>query len=130
MLALGKEKDELRIVNDQFGAPTYSCDVAKALWHIAKTVQKPGFKEWGLYHYTGQGPVNWYDFAAHIFTQHKKNGGKVPHNLIPVPSIAFPQKASRPSYSYMSCARIKKVFGLEQSDWKKGIRETLMLLFL
>jgi len=76
MLHLGKDRDDLSIVSDQVGCPTYAGDIAFALIEIAKQTQqeKVNGALWGLYHYNGDVPVSWYQFAKQIFiiaAQHK-----------------------------------------------------------
>lgn len=128
MLRLGAEKSELKIVNDQLGAPTYSQDIARAILCIAQKVQTPGFQDWGIYHYSGYGPVSWYDFACKIFEIYGKNCETVPKRIDPISSSAFFQKSERPRWSYMDAKRIENIFGLGRCDWENGIQDTLIIL--
>ncbi len=91
MLKLGQERDELTVVNDQIGAPTYTYDLAKLVIDMIQT------KEYGTYHVTNEGDCSWYEFACEIF---KQAGIKVKVN--PVTSEQYKSKAKRPSNSRMS----------------------------
>ncbi|MCB1721867.1 MAG: dTDP-4-dehydrorhamnose reductase [Rhodospirillales bacterium] len=128
MLRLGAEKDMLSIVDDQLGAPTYSGDVARAVLNVVQRLHNADFDDWGLYHYTGTGPVSWYDFAQEIFKQYGEVGGKVPKRITAVSSAEFPQKALRPKVSFMNMDRIEHIFEISPCDWKAGIEKTLNAL--
>ena len=91
MLNLAKNHDKLTVVNDQIGSPTYTVDLAKLLCDMALS------DKYGVYHATNEGICSWYDFACEIF---KQAGIKI--NVKPVPSTAFPTKATRPHNSRMS----------------------------
>lgn len=91
MLKLGQERDELTVVNDQIGAPTYTYDLAKLVIDMIQT------EEYGTYHVTNEGDCSWYEFACEIF---KQAGIKVKVN--PVTSEQYKSKAKRPSNSRMS----------------------------
>lgn len=91
VLSEQKKGNKLRIVNDQIGSPTYTVDLAKLLCDMALS------DKYGIYHATNEGICSWYDFACEIF---KQSGIKI--NIEPVPSTAFPTKATRPYNSRMS----------------------------
>lgn len=91
MLNLAKNHDKLTVVNDQIGSPTYTVDLAKLLCDMALS------DKYGVYHATNEGICSWYDFACEIFKQ-----ADIKINVEPVPSTAFPTKATRPHNSRMS----------------------------
>lgn len=91
MLNLAKNHDKLTVVNDQIGSPTYTVDLAKLLCDMALS------DKYGVYHATNEGVCSWYDFACEIFKQ-----ADIKINVKPVPSTAFPTKATRPHNSRMS----------------------------
>ena len=91
MLNLGKNRDSLTVVNDQFGSPTYTYDLAKLLVDMVET------EKYGIYHATNEGICTWYEFACEIFKQAGMN-----IKVAPVSASEYPAKAKRPSNSRMS----------------------------
>ena len=121
MLRFGKERDELRVVFDQVGSPTHAADLAKAVVDIIhKTVT--GDKEFvpGIYHYSNEGAISWYDFASHIL----KLAG-VDCKVTPVLSEEYPAPAPRPAYSVLNKGKIKEVYGLEIPYWYDSLKRML-----
>lgn len=121
MLRLARDRDALSIVGDQFGGPTYAGDIASALIDIANQVQK-GSTEWGIYHFSGEPHVSWFEFAQAIFqkAEDSKVLDKTPV-LTAITAIEFPTAAKRPENSKLDCSKIKAVFGIEASDWKMAL---------
>lgn len=106
ILRLARERDELKVVNDQFGGPTSAECIAEVLLQLA-TEHK---EHWGVYHYSGQPFVSWYEFAKKILEQSVKNGVLTKAPVVnPCGSDEFPIKAKRPKNSRLSC---EKIYGL------------------
>ncbi len=122
MLRLGKERDTLGIVGDQFGGPTYAGDIAAALIKIANEILKGRNDAFGIYHFTGQPYVSWFEFAQAIFTQaeSKKLLEKRPH-LNSIATTDYPTPAKRPANSRLDLSKIKQTFDIEPSDWQKAL---------
>lgn len=122
MLRLGKERDTLGIVGDQFGGPTYAGDIAAALIKIANEILKGRNDVFGVYHFTGQPYVSWFEFAQAIFTQaeSKKLLEKRPH-LNSIATTDYPTPAKRPANSRLDLSKIKQTFDIEPSDWQKAL---------
>lgn len=116
MLKLGAERDELNIIADQVGTPTYAIDLANAIFDIIKS----GSKVYGTYHYSNEGVTSWFDFAKAIFdishTQVKVN---------PIPGAAYPTKAARPAFSVMDKSKIKTTFNLDIPYWRDSLVECI-----
>jgi dTDP-4-dehydrorhamnose reductase len=112
MLRLAETKDEISVVNDQIGSPTYAGDLASFLLEI---INKPS-KDYGIYHYSNEGEISWYDFAVEIFKQHKKAV-----RVIPIPTSAYPTAAKRPTYSVMDLSKAKITFGNTIPLWKQRV---------
>lgn len=116
MLKLGREKDSLGIISDQFGCPTYAGDIANAI--ITMIREK---NDIGIYHFCGDEIVSWYEFAQRIFCQAKKN-----NKILKIPTInaistdQYPTAAIRPKYSVLSCNKIRAL-GIMPSDWNKSL---------
>ncbi|WP_145858684.1 dTDP-4-dehydrorhamnose reductase [Pedobacter suwonensis] len=112
MLKLGAERDELNIIADQVGTPTYAIDLANAIYDIIES----GETSYGIYHYSNEGVTSWFDFAKAIFdvsqTQVKVN---------PIPGSAYPTKALRPAFSVMDKTKIKETFNIEIPYWRDSL---------
>ena len=123
MLRLGSQRDQLGIVADQFGGPTYASDIAAALLTMAeKAVAAPATVSWGIYHFAGEPHVNWYQFALAIFdkaVEHKLLA-KAPQ-LNALTTADYPTPAKRPANSRLDCSKIFTEFGIQPSDWHKAL---------
>lgn len=119
MLRLSQDRDELKVVADQVGTPTYAPDLAKVLWQIAGSVDE----KYGLYHYSNEGVASWYDFAYAIFELSDTN-----IRLLPIKTEDFPTKAKRPPYSVMDKSKIKEQFNLVIPNWRDSLKVCLQRL--
>jgi dTDP-4-dehydrorhamnose reductase len=120
MLRLGKEREELSVVYDQVGTPTYATDLAVAILDL---LQK-GFSGYTLYHYSNEGVISWYDFAKAIFDL---SGIQIKLNAIE--SSEYPTPAKRPAYSVLSKKKIKEA-GILVPYWRDSLVECLKILNL
>jgi dTDP-4-dehydrorhamnose reductase len=112
MLKLGADRDELSIIADQIGSPTYAIDLAGAILDIIESEKNA----YGVYHYSNEGAISWFDFARAIFDI---SGTVVKIN--PIPTSAYPTKATRPKFSVMDKSKIKEVFGIEVPYWRHSL---------
>jgi len=126
MLRLGAERNEISIVGDQVGCPTYAQDIAKSIVEILPNLKSR--KNNGLYHYCGDQPCSWYDFAIAIFDQKKANNLKIPNTISSIETSAYPTPAKRPAFSVLNCSKIENDFGVYPSNWHYGIREVIRKL--
>lgn len=117
MLRLGKEKEQLNVVFDQVGSPTYAADLAGAMLSVVVQAEKGRF-EAGIYHYSNEGVCSWYDFTVKIH----QLAGITSCNVLPVGSEAYPTRASRPHYSVLNKGKIKSVYNLEIPHWEASLR--------
>ncbi len=123
MLRLGATRNELSIVGDQFGGPTYAGDIANALIQIAKRITEGEAVEYGVYHYSGLPHVSWFEFADTIFDSALKQ--KVISNkpsLMSITTEQYPTPAKRPSNSCLSTNKITTAFSIETSDWQEVLK--------
>ncbi|PMH45955.1 dTDP-4-dehydrorhamnose reductase [Vibrio sp. 10N.286.49.B3] len=122
MLRLGASRDELGIVGDQFGGPTYAGDIANTLIQIAQRFEQGDDVESGVYHFSGLPHVSWFEFADAIFNQAVDQGviGKKP-KLNSLTTEQYPTPAKRPSNSKLSTEKIENEFSIEASDWLKAL---------
>ncbi len=116
MIRLGKERSELGVIFDQIGTPTYAHDLA----HVIMTVVRKGIVP-GVYHFTNEGVISWYDFAKAI---HRIAGIKTCH-VRPLHTAEYPTPARRPHYSVLDKTKIKKVYGIEIPYWEESLKDCL-----
>lgn len=117
MIRLGKERDEIKVVNDQIGSPTYARHLAQLILHI---LPKISYFQGEIFNYTNEGSCSWYEFAQEIFTISQS---KV--KVTPIQSSQYPTKAARPSYSVLDKTKIKKEFGRDIPGWSAALKECL-----
>ena len=124
MLRLGAEKNELNIVEDQYGCPTYAQDIAHATAVILSSGELDD-STYGVYHFVGNMPCSWYDFADNIFSQARLRGLKTPSILNPIKTVNYPTPAIRPCYSVLDASKVEQTFRLRASTLDDGIRRVL-----
>ncbi|SFQ34022.1 dTDP-4-dehydrorhamnose reductase [Parafilimonas terrae] len=139
MLRLMKERRELNVVSDQFGSPTYAKDLAEAIIQIVSN-ERPsvsgrkteedahssqltahGFP--GIYHFSNEGDISWYDFAVAI-----RDIKQLDCAVNPIPTSAYPTPAKRPAYSVFDKTKIVNTFNIQLKDWKDSLKECLSKL--
>lgn len=122
ILNLLKTKDEIKVVEDQIGSPTYSPDLAGI---ILKCIDCKT-QGYGTYNFSNTGRCSWYEFACEIYRRGREAGLIVKDvKLIPVDTAEFPRPASRPAYSLLDKDKIKKELGINIRDWKDALRDFL-----
>ncbi|WP_029209626.1 dTDP-4-dehydrorhamnose reductase [Aquimarina agarilytica] len=117
MLKLGTEREQLNIIDDQLGSPTYAKDLAFVILSILSNIKNT---EVEIYHYTNEGVCSWYDFAKTIFEINNINC-----NVKPIPSLFYKTKATRPHYSVLNKQKIKEKFSIEIPYWKDSLEDCL-----
>jgi len=117
MLRLMSEKEEINIVSDQVGSPTYAKDLAETIMKIISECREAGSEPpGGIYHFSNNGIISWYDFAIAI---KELTGSHCKIN--PVTTSQYPTPAKRPAYSGLNKAKIQQVFGIELKNWKESL---------
>lgn len=118
MLRLAITNDQIRVVDDQFGTPTYAADLATGLAEIAAQIlSHPDDIQWGTYHLTNSGETTWCGFAREIFKCSTSENAPSPR-IIGITTEEYPTPAARPAYSILDCASTKEHFGVDLPDWK------------
>ncbi|MDR0456006.1 MAG: dTDP-4-dehydrorhamnose reductase [Treponema sp.] len=126
MLRLMNERDEIKVVNDQRGSPTWTFDLASAVLAFIKNVDAGKDIPFGIYHYTNEGNITWFDFAKEIFRQGREGGQIVKDCAVkPCTSAEYPAKVKRPVYSMLDKSKIKAALGIEVPAWEKSLTEFL-----
>ena len=113
MLRLMKERESVNVVNDQLDSPTYAADLARAILTIATS--NLGGKE-GIYHYSNDGLISWFDFAVAIKEFSASNC-----TVNPIPTSAYPTPAKRPAYSVFDKTKIDRTFSILIVNWKSSL---------
>ena len=125
MLRLGRERDSLGIVADQYGAPTAAADIAAALITIVRRHTPEQLAERaGIYHYCGSPYASWFEFAETIFAEAAAQGvlAKIPA-VKPIATADYPTPAKRPADSRLDCGKIRVVFGIGPCDWHSALSD-------
>ncbi|MFB8797965.1 MAG: dTDP-4-dehydrorhamnose reductase [Microcoleus sp.] len=123
MLRLGKEREEIRVVADQVGSPTWTGDLAAAISQIIPRIQPEIF---GTYQYTNSGVCSWYDFAIAIFEEAEKLGFPLKvKRVVPITTSEYPTPAKRPAFSVLSSVKISALLGTHPPHWRQGLRQML-----
>jgi dTDP-4-dehydrorhamnose reductase len=118
MLRLGSERDEVKVVFDQVGTPTYAADLANAIIEIIRISEKDSAKFIpGVYHYSNEGVISWYDFAKAIFEIQELDC-----EVHPVLSVEFPTRAKRPHFSVLNKSKIRDNFGFKIPYWRDSLK--------
>ncbi len=123
MQRLLQEREELKVVGDQIGAPTWAGSIALATAQLIER-WKQGNQHWGTYHLSCQGETSWFGFASAI-AERLKAEGKPCARLIPIPSSAYPTPAPRPLNSRMDCTRLQADWGVVLPDWHAALQDCL-----
>ncbi|MFT3936679.1 MAG: dTDP-4-dehydrorhamnose reductase [Chitinophagaceae bacterium] len=117
MMRLMKERESLNVVNDQVGSPTYAADLATFIISIVEATTNDS-KNWtpGIYHYSNEGIISWYDFAVAI-----RNGINSKCAVNPIPTAMYPTPAKRPAYSAMDKSKVKRVYNAIVPQWQESL---------
>jgi dTDP-4-dehydrorhamnose reductase len=113
---LMEEKDEVGVVNDQLGSPTYAADLAEAILYIISNCKKQIENSPGIFHYSNKGIISWYEFALAI----KEIIGST-CRVNPITTEEYPTATKRPAFSALDTTRIQEVFGVRLKDWKTSL---------
>lgn len=126
MLRLARERPELRIVDDQTGAPTWARAIAEMTVRMLPAVADGKDPHYGLYHMTATGTVSWFGFAQAIFAAAQKIDHTITiPQLIPITAAEYPLPAQRPANSRLDTARLEKIFGIKPDPWPAMLEQCL-----
>lgn len=122
MLRLFREKDEINVIDDQIGSPTYAADLALVIMKIIEK-QQQGHKYSGIFNYSNEGVTSWYGFANEIKRLVKSNC-----KINPIATASYPTAAKRPLYSVLDTAKIKSVLNIEIPSWQASLKKCIDIL--
>lgn len=122
MMRLGTDRDELGVIFDQVGTPTYARDLAKTCLDILSTADRIDQNS-KVYHFSNEGVCSWYDFAKEIMAM-----GEINCQVNPIETKDYPTKAERPHYSVLNKSKIRADFGIQIPYWKDSLKECIAKL--
>jgi dTDP-4-dehydrorhamnose reductase len=126
LLRLGTEREELRVVVDQIGTPTWSADIAWAICGLVSHLPQKPKSGTEIYHFTNSGAASWYDFAIAIYEEAAELGWPLAvKRVIPITTEEYPTLAQRPAYSVLSNQKITTLLGTPAQHWRKALRKML-----
>ncbi|MFZ4263870.1 SDR family oxidoreductase, partial [Sphingobacterium sp. HJSM2_6] len=119
MIRLMSEREELSVINDQIGSPTYARDLARALVKIVES------NTWtpGIYHYSNEGEISWFEFAEAI-----REIAGLSCEIHPIPTSSYPTPAKRPKYSLLNKSKIKETYAVLVPHWRASLEEMINAL--
>lgn len=120
MLRLGNEREQLGVIFDQVGTPTYAEDLASAILMIVNKAEEGNFQP-GIYHFSDEGVCSWYDFTVSIL----KLAGITTCTVKPIESKDYPAKANRPHYSVLNKTKIKNTYSLIIPHWEESLEKCI-----
>ena len=124
MLRLGAERDELRVVDDQIGAPTAAADLADALLAIVRALLGGRQEAFGTFHYAAAGATSWFGLADAVFERAAARRGRRPR-LTPIATKDYPTPARRPANSILDCTKIAAAYNPPRRPWQAGLDEVM-----
>ncbi|NLP58830.1 dTDP-4-dehydrorhamnose reductase [Lutibacter sp. B1] len=120
MRKLGNEREELKVIFDQVGTPTWAGDLTASILIILSSLEE-GNEKRGMYHFSNEGVASWYDFAVEIMAL-----SKIKCVVLPIETKEYPTSAPRPSYSVLNKKKIKTDFAIEIPHWKESLRKCIL----
>jgi dTDP-4-dehydrorhamnose reductase len=121
MLRLGREREVVQVVADQYGCPTYAADLAETILRIAAQFLQGGRVHWGTYHYCGKGVTTWHGFAEEIFDIAREYVLLRVKRLEPISTAEYSTVAKRPANSVLDCSFFETHFGFSPEPWKESL---------
>ena len=129
ILRMGREKDTLRVVSDQYGCPTFVADLADAVLEMAKQAENKVSVPWGTYHYCGKGKTTWHAFAETIFKIAGRHEEFAVKEILPISTAEYPTPVKRPANSVLDCTKIERYFGIQPRPWRESLAEMIERLY-
>ena len=124
MLRLALTREEIGVVDDQLGSPTYAADLAEGILAIAAAPAGELERKWGTYHLTNAGETTWAGFAREIFARAGALGFRTAR-VRPIPTAQYPTPAKRPAYSVLDTGKIERAFGIRLPPWQDALQRCL-----
>ena len=129
MMRLGREREVIQVVDDQYGCPTYAADLAETILRIATQFLEGGQVHWGTYHYCGKGVTSWHGFAEEIFRLASGYESLKVKRVEPISTSEYPTSAKRPTSSILDCSVLANTFNIHPQPWAESLARMLEVLF-
>ena len=129
MLRLGREREVVKVVDDQYGCPTYAADLAETILKIIAQFLGGGQVQWGTYHYCGKGVTTWHGFAEEIFRLAREYESLEVKKVEPISTSEYPTPAQRPVNSVLDCSLLEETFDIHPQPWAESLARMLAELF-
>jgi dTDP-4-dehydrorhamnose reductase len=129
MMRLGREREVIQVVDDQYGCPTYAADLAETILRIAAKLLEGRQVHWGTYHYCGKGVTTWHGFAEEIFRLASEYESLQVKRVEPVSTSEYPTAAKRPTSSILDCSVLESTFNINPQPWAESLVHMLEVLF-
>lgn len=122
MVRLGREREELRVVADQLGSPTYTGDLARAIYNLLELEALGRDDVYGLYHFSNDGVCSWHSFAEAILAEARKSGEAiVAQRVVPIATAEYPLPAPRPAWSVLAKDKYRRATGAAIPAWQESL---------
>ncbi len=128
MLRLGREREVVQVVTDQYGCPTFAADLAETILRIATQFLEGGQVHWGTYHYCGKGVTSWHGFAEEIFRLASGYESLKVKRVEPISTSEYPTPAQRPASSILDCSVLEHTFHIHPQPWAESLAQMLEML--
>jgi dTDP-4-dehydrorhamnose reductase len=125
MLRLGREREVVQVVTDQYGCPTFAADLAETILRIATQFLEGGQVHWGTYHYCGKGVTSWHGFAEEIFRLASEDSSLKVKRVEPISTSEYPTPAQRPASSILDCSVLEHTFNIHPQPWAESLAQML-----
>ncbi len=130
MLRLARAREELRVVADQYGCPTFAGDIADTLLELAsRTAEMDANNAWGTYHYCGVPATTWHGFARTIIEKARVYEPFTVQTVTAITTTDYPTPAARPANSMLDCSRLALHFGIQPRPWVDGLKSLLVTTY-
>jgi len=129
MLRMGRERDVIQVVEDQYGCPTYAADLGDTIIRIAAQMRENRQITWGTYHYCGKGVTSWHGLAQEIFSLAKQCTSLRVKTVEAISTADYPTPAKRPLNSALDCSSVEKTFDIHPKPWRESLAQMIKRMF-
>jgi dTDP-4-dehydrorhamnose reductase len=129
MLRLGRQRDLIRVVEDQYGCPTYAADLGDAILQIASQIRENREISWGTYHYCGRGVTTWHGLAQETFSLAQQYISLRVKTIEAIATAEYPTPAKRPLNSALDCSLVEMTFDIHPKPWRESLAQMIKMMF-
>ena len=129
MLRMGRERDVIQVVDDQYGCPTWAADLGDMIMRIAAQMREKKEITWGTYHYCGRGVTSWHGLAQEVFSLAGQYTSLKVKKVEAIRTADYPTPAKRPLNSALDCSLVEKTFNIHPRPWRESLGQMIKMLF-